>query len=152
MVSLMPSLPLETRLLRVLPILGAAIAFVAAATLVQPDWTRADPGPAAKPAAPASGSASPRPAVSDLLPGTPLGRLEGPDRVIEIRSTANGPRYHVLGPDGRPRDVGLTPEQLASRFPDLDLRDATAHASGAPDSSDSPPLLMLADPDHGWDY
>jgi hypothetical protein len=152
MVSAMPSPPLDSRLLRVLPVLGAASAFVAAAMLVQPDWSRADPGVAVPAAdaglapAPATVPEASRPAVSELLPGASIGRLETPGRVIEIRATPDGPRYHVLGPDGRPHDVGLTAEQLASRFPDLDLRDATAHPSGA-----GPALLMLADPDHAWD-
>src|SRR6056297_3658775 len=148
------------RLLRLLAALGGGLAFIAAATMLEPDWTRADvlPSPTAATSTPASDDSPPvepapgeRPAVGELLlPGTPMGRLDGPRGSIEVRATPDGPRYHVLGADGRPLDpVGLTLEQLASQYPALDLRGAAADESPA---GAAPALFMLADPDAAWNH
>lgn len=142
----MPTPAVHDRLLRLLATLGGGLAFIVAATMLQPDWSRADELPATR-APDATDASDDRPPVADLLPGSSLGRLEGPEGSIEVRATPDGPRYHVLGADGRPTDpVGLTLEQLASRYPGLDLRDAAA-------AGDAPPtLFMLADPDAGWNH
>ncbi len=156
---------LDERLLRVVAVIAGSAAFVTAAAVVRPDWSRADApsagmtAPATMPpdrAAPAptatgdgldrdrdrtsrdAGPDGTRPPVAELLPGASLGRLEGRSTRIEVRATPEGPRYLVVGPDGVVSDpAGLTARELAERHPELDLRDATAQGG----------TLMLADPD-----
>lgn len=154
-------------LVRVLPAIAAAAAFVAAAALVQPDWSRADsivPADPADPAEPAepgpaaatgeTGDAEPF-AGSHAADAPSLGMLESRGHRIDIRGTVDGPRYHLLDADGRSlHPSGWTLEALAERFPELDLRAATAETAGisAPDSGAAPTLLMLAPVDHPWPW
>lgn len=140
--------------------IGGAAAFVVAAALVQPDWTRADSTPLTPAPAPARmDNAAPPPwptddpAAADDPASPSLGMLESRDHRIEIRSTPDGPRYHLLDADGRSlHPSGWTLEALAERFPDLDLRAATAATGDADSPDDGPTLLMLAPTDHHWPH
>jgi hypothetical protein len=128
--------------------IGGGAAFVAAAALVKPDWTRADsspPPPATMDAATAQPTAADAPSPAAEPAAGSLGILESRDHRIEIRSTPDGPRYHLLDAEGRSlHPSGWTLEALAERFPELDLRAATASPDGGPT------LLMLAPVDHHW--
>ena len=69
-----------------------------------------------------------------------LGTIEGEGLHVLVFSTDDGPRYTVIDAEDR-RELGtlLTEEQVASRFPELNLRSMNIDDSTGP--------IMMVDPD-----
>ncbi len=100
---------------------AVAVGFVLASTAIEPDDTRA--------------AGSRVPAFAETAPSAravPLGTLVGKGHCVHIHATPEGPRFSVTDARGVLMGEGLTAEEMASRFPDIELpsmfADATLHA------------------------
>jgi len=98
-----------------------ALGFVLASTAIEPEDSRA-----AGDAAP--GFAGPAPAADRVS----LGALVGNGHCVHIHATPDGPRFSVTDARGVLMGEGLTAEEMATRFPDIELpsmlADAILHA------------------------
>ena len=71
------------------------------------------------PQKPAAAAETLKPALSEQAADQEIGRLEGRNHTIYIRSTSNGPRMTVRSKDGGVLDENLSPDQLSARYPQL---------------------------------
>ena len=121
-----PTFNLPPVVQRVLSAAVLGIVFVLTASVIVPDWTRADDG-----TLPSEDATSAR---SEL---PMLGSLESTRYRIDIFGSDDEPRYTVVDRgSGRVLGTLLTAQEMAYEFPDLDLR-------GTDFSTPSPLQLML---------
>ena len=93
---------------RVLLTLTLGLIFVLTASVITPDWSRADPAPTA----PETMAAPPS-----------LGTLESSRYRIEIEGGSTEPRYSVFdAASGAEMGRHMTAQELGYQFPDLDLQ------------------------------